>query len=371
MNMSAQGQPPDAIDLARLHRVLVIKLRHHGDVLLASPVLSVLKRAAPQAEVDAMVYEDTAPMLRGHPALAQLHALPRGRKGTWQERLAGERARMRALHERRYDLIVHLTDHPRGAWLAWRLKPRWSVAFDRHEGQWWWRRAFTHLAAQPRGLIPRQTVERHLDLLRRIGIHPAPEERSPTFACPDATRESVQDKLREAGWRGERYALVHPGSRWMFKTWTPEGNAATIDHLAARGFAIVLTAAPDPREQQLTDAILQHTRSRCIDLRGKLSLDELGAAIAGAAVFFGVDSVPMHLAAAVGTPGVALFGPSNDREWGPWSDRMQVVASRVHPCRPCMIDGCGGSKRSDCLVTLPPAEVAVALDQVLERHVAR
>lgn len=368
--MTELAQPPDAIDLSQLRRALVIKLRHHGDVLLSSPVLAALKRAAPQAEVDAMVYADTAPMLRGHPALAQLHLMPRGRKGSWVERLGKERELLAQLRQRRYDLIVHLTDHPRGATLAWLLKPRWSVAFERDAGQWWWRRAFTHIARQPRG-TPRATVERHLDLVRRIGIHPAPEERSPTLAISDAAQASVQAKLRAAGWNGERYALVHPGSRWMFKVWTAAGNAQAIDHLAGLGLAIVLTAAPDPRESALCDAILARASSRCIDLRGQLSLEELGAAIRGATVFFGVDSVPMHMAAALGTPGVALFGPSKDLEWGPWSERFQVVASRAHPCRPCDIDGCGGSKRSDCLVQLPPAQVTFALDQVLQRHAAR
>jgi heptosyltransferase-3 len=154
----------------------------------------------------------------------------------------------------------------------------------------------------------------------------------------------------------------------MFKVWTPGGNAQVLDHLAARGLVPVLTAAPDARESELADAILRQASSRCIDLRGRLTLQELGAAIAGAEVFFGVDSVPMHIAAAVGTPGVALFGPSSEKEWGPWSPGFRVVASREHPCRPCGIDGCGGSKRSDCLVQLPVAEVVLALDAVLERH---
>jgi heptosyltransferase-3 len=154
----------------------------------------------------------------------------------------------------------------------------------------------------------------------------------------------------------------------MFKAWTPEGNAAVLDHLAQRGWSIVLTAAPDARERQLTDAMLGHAGARVIDLRGQLSLEELAAAIAGAGLFFGVDSVPMHMAAALGTPGVALFGPSDEREWGPWSERIRVVASPVHPCRPCRIDGCGGSKRSDCLATLPAARVVEAIDDVLERH---
>jgi heptosyltransferase-3 len=368
--MSTLLQPPDAIDLAQVRRALVIKLRHHGDVLLSSPVLSVLKRAAPQVRIDALVYADTAAMLRGHPDLDQLHLLPRGGQGSWQERLGSEWRLLRAMRERGYDLIVHLTDHPRGALLSRLLRPRWSVAFERETGQWWWRRAFTHIARQPRG-TPRATVERHLDLLRRIGIHPAPEERAPTLAVSDAAAERVRDKLRQAGWQGERYALVHPGSRWMFKVWTAAGNAHAIDHLARRGLTVVLTAAPDARESQLADAILQQAASRCIDLRGQLTLEELAAAIQGATVFFGVDSVPMHMAAALGTPGVALFGPSGDVEWRPWSERFQVVASRVHPCRPCGIDGCGGSKRSDCLVTLPQADVTAALDQVLERHAGR
>jgi heptosyltransferase-3 len=362
------GQPPDAIDVAQVRRALVIKLRHHGDVLLTSPVLSVLKRAAPQAEIDAMVYADTSAMLEGHPALSQLHLLPRGRKGTWRERLAGERRLLAALKARGYDLIVHLTDHPRGATLAWLLQPRWAVAFERETGKWWWQRSFTHLAREPRG-TPRATVERHLDLLRRLGIHPAPEERAPTLAVQDAARERVREKLRAAGWQGERYALVHPGSRWMFKVWTPEGNAQVVDHLARTGLSIVLTAAPDARESELADAILARTSARVADLRGQLTLSELAAAIEGATVFFGVDSVPMHMAAALGTPGVALFGPSGEAEWGPWSDRFQVVVSQVHPCRPCGIDGCGGSKRSDCLAQLPAAAVTVALDQVLQRHV--
>ncbi|MGV3573096.1 MAG: putative lipopolysaccharide heptosyltransferase III [Ramlibacter sp.] len=364
----ALPQPPDAIDVAQLQRVLVVKLRHHGDVLLSSPVLSALKAAAPQAEVDALVYADTAAMLRGHPALDQLHLLPRdARKAGWLQRLRTERALLATLRGRRYDLLVHLTDHPRGALLARLLAPRWSVSHERDHGQWWWRRAFSHLAGQPRGM-PRATVERHLDALRRVGIHPAPADKRPTLHTDAATLESARAKLRAAGWGGGAYAVVHPGSRWLFKAWTADGNARVIEHLAGRGLAVVLTAAPDPRESLLCDAILRASRAPCIDLRGQLTLAELGAVIREAAVFAGVDSVPMHIAAAVGTPGIGIFGPSKDLEWGPWSDRMRVVASRDFPCRPCGIDGCGGSKRSECLVTLPPQQVIVALDEVMARH---
>ncbi|MEO7405171.1 MAG: hypothetical protein ABIU95_16035, partial [Burkholderiales bacterium] len=127
----------DAVDPAQLARVLVIKLRHHGDVLLASPALSVLKARAPQAEIDALVYDDTRDMLDQHPALTQLHTI--GRRWRTLGPLAQARAEFglwRTLRARRYDLIVHLTDHPRGAWLARTLGAPASVAPAR-AGRWW------------------------------------------------------------------------------------------------------------------------------------------------------------------------------------------------------------------------------------------
>src|SRR5258708_34703293 len=111
--------PPDAIDPSLVRRVLVTKLRHHGDVLLASPVFPVLHRALPGGEIDALVYRETAPMLEGHPGIAQLHTIDRDwkRRGVWSQ-LRAETGLLRALSSRRFDLVVHLTEHPRGAWLT-------------------------------------------------------------------------------------------------------------------------------------------------------------------------------------------------------------------------------------------------------------
>jgi heptosyltransferase-3 len=79
----------------------------------------------------------------------------------------------------------------------------------------------------------------------------------------------------------------------------------------------------------------------------------------------------MHIAAAVGTPVVALFGPSGDVEWGPWQVAQRIVASTEHPCRPCGNDGCGGGKVSECLTTLPVARVHAALRELLAETDAR
>jgi heptosyltransferase-3 len=89
---------------------------------------------------------------------------------------------------------------------------------------------------------------------------------------------------------------------------------------------------------------------------------ELAALSARAKLFIGVDSAPMHIAAAMRTPVVVLFGPSGELEWGPWGVAHRVVASNAHPCRPCGNDGCGGGKVSDCLVQLPLEAVLAAVD---------
>ncbi|HTP62729.1 MAG TPA: glycosyltransferase family 9 protein, partial [Burkholderiales bacterium] len=159
---------------------------------------------------------------------------------------------------------------------------------------------------------------------------------------------------------------IHPASRWRFKCWTAAGNAELIDRLSS-GHRVVLTAAPQADEMALVGEIASKTKSKPVNLAGKLSIKELGALTARARLFIGVDSMPMHLAAAMGTPAVALFGPSGEYEWRPWRVAHRVVASK-HPCRPCGNDGCGGGKISECLTTLGVEQVYAAAQELLTRE---
>ena len=287
---------PDPVDLGLVHRALVTKLRHHGDVLLASPVFTVLGRAAPAAEIDALVYVETAAMLAGHPAIAETHVIDRDWKRQGFVRQArAERALLSALSKRRYDLIVHLTEHPRGAWLSRLLRPRYSVARHLDRAHWLWRTSFTHYYRLPRR-TPRHTVECNL------GVQPAPGDRALVLAPNGAATARVRGLLGEHGIEPRRFIQIHPGSRWLFKCW-PAGHYTTLlEQLTSDGWRIVLTGAPDPRERALVDAILAATtkpaRSRITDLGGQLSLTELAALTREARAFVGVDSAPMHIAAA-------------------------------------------------------------------------
>lgn len=354
----------DAVPLDGLSRALVIKLRHHGDVLLASPVLSVLKATAPALEIDALVYDDTAAMFSGHPALSGLHCVGRGwrSKGAAQ-RLAAEWALFRTLRARRYDLIVHLCEQPRGAWLARHLGARWSVAPQLADRGAFWRRSFTHLYPLPKN-GRRHQVELNLDALRRIGVQPSLEARRASIVAGEDAERSVAGLLSDHGLAAKGFIHLHPASRWKFKCWPAEKSAALIERLAARGERIVLTSAPDVEENALVGEILKNVRVPVVNLAGKLSIKELVAVIARAKLSVCVDSMPMHVASAVGTPVVALFGPSGDVEWGPWMVRSAVVAG-VQACRPCGNDGCGGGKVSECLTTLAVDRVFDAVERLL------
>lgn len=374
-------RPRDAIDFTSLHRVLVVMLRHHGDVLLTTPVYSALKAAHPGIEIDALVYRETRPMLAFNPDLSQVHTIDRA----WKEEgpLAQARAEWRllqALRARHYDLVIHLTDHRRGAWLVRGLAPHLAVAPRLHDDTGlaarFWNASFTHRYANASSvhagaaLARRHTVEQNLDALRRLGLVIA----SPPVLKLVAGEEGERDAtalLSRLGVEGG-FIAMQPTSRWTFKCWPVASNAALIATLLSRGETMVLSCAPDERERAMLSAIVAAVkgmpavpmeRLKLADDGG--TLNRLAALIARAKLFIGIDSAPMHIAAAMGTPTVALFGPSGEFNWGPWKVAHRVVSSDAYLCRPCGQDGCGGGKVSDCLVRLPVSRVLAAIDELV------
>lgn len=354
----------DSIDLASVRRVLIIKLRHHGDVLLTSPVFSVLKQQAPHLDIDALVYKDTQEMLSLHPDISQLHTIDRSwkKQGLYRQ-LQAELGLVKQLRERNYDLIITLTEHKRGAWLVRLLNPRWSVGPDGHYGKMF-SKSFSHRYLQVPG-NRRHTIEIHLDALRRIGIYPLEDQRKLVLVSGHDAEVTLATKLAELQLQAGHYVLIHPSSRWLFKSWSVEKMATLIQTLQQRGWPVLLTAAPDPAELAIVEAIQSHLYHPVTSLAGQLTLKELAAAINQARLYIGVDSVPMHIASAMQTPCVALFGPSGDIEWGPWQVPHRVVAAHVS-CRPCGNAGCGGGWNSECLNMITVKQVLSAVDAVLE-----
>ena len=353
-----------AIDFTRIQRVLIIKLRHHGDVLLSSPVFQVLKNHYPHIDIDALVYKETAPMLAHHPAINSVHYIDRN----WKKQgklfyLKQELALLKTLKQKKYDLVIHLTEHWRGLSLVKLLKPQYSVsaAYEQRRGNFW-RKSFTHLYHPT---LDQHIVEQNLGALSALGIEVGSQERSLVLEPGSVARETIRLLMEEQHITAGKFIHIHPGSRWLFKCWKESHFHDFIKTLIERGEQVVITAAPDKKELQMVERILRGLKNDLIDLSGQLNLLELAALTDQAKCYMGVDTAPTHIATAMQTPVVVLFGPSTESLWGPWQVKSRIVTNNSYQCRSCNQDGCEGSKISDCLYTIEAATVLKAMDEVL------
>ena len=207
-------------------------------------------------------------------------------------------------------------------------------------------------------------MEKNLALVQSLGIETKHPELG--FFWNEQTSRQVRDLMRQHNLSAKKFILIHPPARWLFKCWTAEGYARIIDTLQNDyKLPVVLTAAPAPQEMQFMQDIAGRLQTIPVNLAGRLDLKALGAMIAQARLFIGVDSAPMHLAAAVGTPTVVLFGPSGAYNWRPWGEG-HIVLTKNFDCQPCGRDGCDGTKISRCLTAITPAEVLAAVDRQLQ-----
>lgn len=353
-------------DLKGVRRALVIKMRHHGDVLLTSALFSNLKKAIPDAQIDAFIYKDTLPMLEGHPDIAGYLLYDRDwKKLSVFKKIVKEIELLKLIRTKQYDLVINLTEGDRGAIAAMVSGSKIRVGFDpKKTGFLGKRKIYTHTPKVcPH---PRHTVERQLDVLRCIGIFPAVEERDLFLHVPEVAKFKVLDLLQKEEIRQGNYLLIHPVSRWRFKCLSTKQIAQLISTLHECKEQIVISAGPDPQEMAMVDEILKLApHVPVLNCAGKLTLKELSALIQFSKALICVDSVPLHIASALKTPVVAMFGPTSEQNWGPWMHpKARVVAQRLS-CRPCYQDGCAGSKMSDCLFTMPQKMILSALDEVL------
>lgn len=346
--------------LEGVSRVLVIKLRHLGDVLLTTPVFTTLAGRIPGVKIDAYIYKESAPMLSGLDAIDEMILYDR----KWKElpkwkRLRQELKLLRRIRKKGYDLVINLTEGDRGAIASQSARAPIRVGFDPEgKGFKWKKKIYTHVVKNCP--TPRHAVERGLDALRRIGIFPGFHERELSFTIPDSARLRVEEMIRGP------FAVMHPVSRWRFKCPPPQLMVGVIDALFEKGIQVVLTGGGSEIERGLVAQIMALCKEgAAVDLSGKTSLKELGALFEKSQGIITVDSVSLHMASALKVPVVALFGPTSEANWGPWMHPESAVVSSGHSCRPCGLDGCGGSKMSDCLWALSIQEIVEKFQAVV------
>lgn len=304
-------------------RILVIQLRHHGDILLITPVISVLKQNYPQSEIDILLYEETRDILLANPEIAQIHGIDRRwKKRGKRQQLRHESALLRTLRQRHYDIVINLADQWRSAIITALTGASIRIGFDfpkRQNALWRW--CHTNLIATD-SHAQKHTVEKNLSALAPLGLSTNKINTTMRYApedwqtCQRLLPEEVQ----------QNYIVIQPTSRWFFKCWREENMSQVANELSLTGKHIIFTSGPDKKEIEMIDKILSGcTSSHITSLAGKLTLRQLAALIDHAQLFIGVDSVPMHMAAALKTPLVALFGPSKLVLWRPWQAEGEVL----------------------------------------------
>lgn len=348
---------------AQPQRILVVALRRLGDVLLTTPLIRSLKRAYPDAMIDVLVFEGTQGILQGNPDIASVIAMPE-RGG-----IAASFALLTKLW-RRYGLAISTQSGDRPTFYAW-AAGRTSTGFA--EGTGALARLKRAMLTHPVEIVPgTHRVTEVLRLATALGIAPVAEVIAPQGASAAAPARP--------------YAVIHASPMYRYKRWTDEGWRVLAPALAARGLAVVATGGPADKDE--LDAIWS-ARPDVMRLDGALPWGELAALIRGAAVYIGPDTSVTHIAAATGTPTVALYGPTDPRLWGPWPagglDPVWNAAGKIQtrgnvwlvqnplPCLPCQQEGClrRRDSHSQCLDELPVTQVLEAVDAALGRPAGR
>jgi lipopolysaccharide heptosyltransferase III len=346
------------VKLENVKKVLVIKLRHIGDVLMMTPMLRALKDAMPDAGITVVVPDGMEELLAANPCVNEVLTF---RKGSG---LIEDLKLLKTLRARKFDIAINMTEGDRGAVMCLASGAKVRIGADpKGKGFLGKGRLFTSLVPQR---WDRHRALMDLEMTVPLGIKPANQGLELyTSRCDD---EYVGGLLADQGIEdGELIATVHPTSRWLFKCWKDESVAEVIDYLQAKGLRVIMTSGPDKKETEKAARIASLAKSRPIDLTGLLTLGQLASLLKISRLFFGVDSAPMHMAAAVGTRVVALFGPSDYKVWAPFTDKARVVMKKdMFPCLPCRKDGCGGSKKSDCLEAITVQEAVLAIEELLD-----
>jgi lipopolysaccharide heptosyltransferase II len=330
-------------------KILILKPSSLGDVVQALPVLRLLKLHWPASEIFWWVDSSLAPLIEDDPDLAGVVRFERqrwARPAHWPEMWRT----VRWMRGQSFDLVIDLQCLARSGMFAWLANGKLLAGLDEiREGA----RGFYDLAAR-RASYHTHAVDWYLEVLKLLKV---PVHWNFTW-LPE--RPAVVAELKRKWRTGDaRWIVLQPGARWLNKRW-PEGHYADLLRKLAfhfPGFRFAILGGESDRE--LGAAIAGASLQRCLDLTGRLSLPEMVEWIRLSELMISNDTGPMHVAAALGRPLVALFGPTEPRRTGPYGQIGSVLQTRLS-CVPCMKSRCTHVRPMECLLAITP-------DVVLER----
>lgn len=337
------------IEWSSVRRVLVVRLRSIGDTVLATPSLVALRRFLPDAKIDVLLEDWVAPVLDGFHAVDRV--IPIG-KGTL-ERIKTTRA----LRKTRYDVVFDLHGGTTASLIVRATGARHRVGYSHYRysslytellssSADFWKQAVTHSAEQQLALVG-------------FGGVPVEDRPRTSLAVTDAALASIEKRLNI---ENSSFALLHPSAAFATKEWPAENFARVCEYLAARGIKRVAIAAK--HERAVLDRLTAASRVPVLTF-DDLTLPEITALASKAKLFIGNDSGIAHIAAAVNTPSVVIFGSSNRDHWRPWTDAPNEIVFHPLECQPCPGYECKVFGEPRCILSVPPESVITAIDRLV------
>ncbi len=341
-------------------KILIRATNWVGDAILAIPALRAIRKRWPDAKItilarayvaDIYRYQNLANNLLSYDA----QGVHRGWRG--RERLAQE------LRAKQFDLAILLQNAFDAAWLAWRARIPERVGYARDARSL----LLTRAIRVPRpGEIPPHEQFYYLELLRRAGwLAALPDNSDISFNCEVFNRREAEDSLLAAGARPSvlRIAIGAGASYGSAKCWPPERFAELANQLMSR-FDVEVILFGTVAEESTSNAIAAGMRRAPVNLTGKTSVADLPALLSRCHLFIGNDSGAMHVAAAVGLPVVAIFGPTDPYGTAPVTPRRTIIQEKSY-CSPCFLRRCPIDHR--CMKSIAPDAVVTAAQAWIEQ----
>jgi lipopolysaccharide heptosyltransferase II len=347
-----QPLAPARWDWSQVRKVLFVRLRSIGDTVLATSAVNALRRFLPDAQIDILVEDWVAPVLAEHPSLSRVISLERNSLGA--------RARIaREIRASGYEVVYNLHGGTTSTFLTRASGARHRVGYRSYQ----YAKLHNHQAPSASFLWGQEkthSVEQQLALLGWTGV-PVTDRPATQLAIPQPAAFVIEERLRDAKLEGKRLALIHPAAAFATKQWAAENFARVVEYLERAGFSSVAIVGPGQ------DKVLDELQKNCSApiTTFNLSLPEVSALASRAELFVGNDSGIAHMAAAVGTPSVVIFGSSNIAHWRPWSRAESEVVFEEMPCQPCHGYFCEQFEQPECILRVPVNRVTAAIERVL------
>lgn len=349
----------DIPDFSKIKKVLIIKLRHLGDVVLSTPVISILKNRYPHLEIDMLINEEGKELLEGLDELNDVLLYKRSQaKKNFFSKIKVDYSLFQEVKNRGYDLVINLTEGDKGNLLALISKAKYKLGQQNSSFQ----RYLSHRYKRSEG--KRHIVDKNLDALRRLGIYPELDEKKLLMPTLYLEEDCLKKILLEQAI--DQYIVLHPVSRWMYKSPRVKTFIEVINQLNTK---VLITGSNDGLKKDVGSAegfdnqyiaqILANCPNAQFFPTGG-SIKTLAALIKNAQGLLTVDTLPLHIASCLKVPTVCLFGPTSEIDWGPWDNPNAEVITYDKACRACYKDGCGGGKLSDCLEEIRPEKIIQA-----------